>query len=56
MAFPLVSLLFQEVECDRPSLNPFFLLKKIKSFYFVVSFLEHMKCETNLSYSRGTLA
>ena len=39
----LDSVLFWEVEYDRPSPNPFNLSKK--SFYFLfVSFLEHMKC------------
>ena len=34
MAFPLVSLLFQEVEYDRSSLNPCYFLEEI--FYFLV--------------------
>ena len=55
MVFPLVSLLFQEVEYDRASLIPFSSFEE--SFYFVVSFLEYMKCETNsLSYSSRTSA
>jgi len=37
MAFPLVSLLFREVEYDRPSLRKFFLFLKIYIFFTLLS-------------------
>jgi len=41
MALPLVALLFQEVEYDRSSKNPFYFLRKLFNF-LVCELFEHI--------------
>ena len=37
MAFPLVSLLLQEADYDRPSLNPYYVFKEIFTFLLTLA-------------------